>query len=165
MGYRGEQVINEQTCSYFSIKKGIYVGCKNPSEYMVPEEKKFPVDMCAMHNHMESTGIPVNCWRCGDDRKLERGRDEGLYRPTTLEKLQARGYTEEDLEMSNPYTQYERENYSEAKLLEEYEETGDEPTLGEIVLSWASEVASKYPIPYPYTHPIREIPAYSKVRR
>jgi|TARA_R110002110_G_scaffold59812_8_gene169038 hypothetical protein len=162
MGYRGEQVINEQTCSYFSIKKGIYVGCKNPSEYMMPEEKKFPVDMCAMHNHMESTGIPVNCWRCGDDRKLERGRDEGLYRPTTLEKLQARGYTEEDLEMSNPYTQYEREDYGGE---DKYEVTGDEPTLGEIVLSWASEFASKYPIPYPYTHPIREIPEHSKVRR
>mgnify|MGYP003640466256 CR=1 FL=1 len=137
MGYRGEQVINEQTCSYFSIKKGIYVGCKNPSEYMMPEEKKFPVDMCAMHNHMESTGIPVNCWRCGDDRKLERGRDEGLYRPTPV------------------------------SVVEEYKETGDEPTLGEIVLSWASlvEFASKYPIPYPYTHPIREIPEHSKVRR
>ena len=117
----------EQTCSFFSIKNGIYVGCKNPSEYMIPEEKKFSVDMCAMHNHMESTGIPINCWRCGDDRKKDEEED----------------YGGED----------------------KYEETGEEPTLGEIVLTWASEFASKYPIPYPYTHPIREIPEHSRVRK
>jgi hypothetical protein len=58
--------MKQQSCSFFSIKKGIYVECKNPSEYMIPERKKFPVDMCAMHNHMERTGMPIKCWRCGD---------------------------------------------------------------------------------------------------
>jgi len=60
--------MKEQKCSYFSIKKGIYTECKNPSEYMIPELKKFPVDMCAMHNHMERTGIPIRCSKCGDKR-------------------------------------------------------------------------------------------------
>jgi len=122
---------------------------------------------------MQKDGIPLKCWRCGDDRE----KTEEEYRPTTLEKLQAKGYTEEDSEMSNPYTQYEREDYGGE---DKYEETGDEPTLGEIVLMWASEFTSngnvvlstvteediqKYPIPYPYTHPIREVPEYSKVRK
>ena len=44
----------------------------------MPEEKKFPVDMCAMHNHMERTGIPVRCWRCGDDRLITRRKEDGL---------------------------------------------------------------------------------------
>jgi hypothetical protein len=140
-------------CAQFDSKGR---GCNN-----LAHVDGYPLDFCAMHLHMQKDGIPLKCWRCGDDRK----KDEEEHRPTTLEKLQAKGYTEEDLEMSNPYTQYERGDYGLLEGEDKYEETGDEPTLGEIVLTWASEFASKYPIPYPYTHPIREIPEHSRVRK
>ena len=151
-------------CAQFDSKGR---GCQN-----LAHVDGYPLDFCAMHLHMQKDGIPLKCWRCGDDRKQDK--EVSL---TTLEKLQAKGYTEEDLEMSNPYTQYEREDYGGE---DEYEETGDEPTLGEIVLMWASEFTSngnvvvstvteediqEYPIPYPYTHPIRELPEHSKVRK
>ena len=30
------------------------------------EGTTYPLDFCAMHNHMQKTGIPTKCWRCGD---------------------------------------------------------------------------------------------------
>ena len=54
----------EQTCSYFDSKGG----CKNRSELL---DNKYPLDFCAMHNHMQKTGIPTKCWRCGY-RELKR---------------------------------------------------------------------------------------------
>ena len=51
----------QQKCAQFDSKGG----CHNPAELM---DGEYPVDLCAMHNHMEMTDIPVRCWRCGDDR-------------------------------------------------------------------------------------------------
>jgi len=55
-----------QKCSQFGTKEGKYYGCQNIAEYADPIRKKYPVDFCAMHNHMQKTGMPVKCWRCGD---------------------------------------------------------------------------------------------------
>ena len=115
----------------------------------------YPLDFCAMHLHMQKDGIPLKCWRCGDGRK----KDEEVYRPNT---------------------QSERGDYGLLEGEYKWEELEDTPTLGEIVLTWASEFTSngnvvlstvteediqEYPIPYPYTHPIREIPEHSRVRK
>ena len=58
--------MQEQKCSQFNIINGIYKGCQNPAEYLDPIGKKYPVDLCLKHNHMQRTGMPVKCWRCGD---------------------------------------------------------------------------------------------------
>ena len=52
--------MNKQRCSYFNTKGG----CINLAELM--EGTTYPLDLCAMHNHMQKTGIPTKCWRCGD---------------------------------------------------------------------------------------------------
>ena len=50
----------KQKCAQFDSKGG----CRNLAEV----SSGYPLDLCAKHNHMEMTGIPVRCWRCGDDR-------------------------------------------------------------------------------------------------
>ena len=50
----------KQKCAQFDSKGG----CRNLAEV----SSGYPLDLCAKHNHMEMTGMPVRCWRCGDDR-------------------------------------------------------------------------------------------------
>lgn len=54
--------MRQQKCSYFNTNGG----CRNPSELLFDQ---YPVDMCAKHNHMERTGMPIKCWRCGDKER------------------------------------------------------------------------------------------------
>lgn len=58
--------MNKQICSYFNTKGG----CTNITELI--EGTKYPLDFCPMHLHMERTGIPVKCWRCGDKEWIQR---------------------------------------------------------------------------------------------
>jgi hypothetical protein len=50
----------QQKCAQFDSKGN---HCGNLADLMTPT---MPLDLCAKHNHMEMTGIPVKCWRCGD---------------------------------------------------------------------------------------------------
>ena len=49
-----------QKCSQFDSKGG----CKNMVEVF---QGQYPLDFCAKHHHMQKSGIPLKCWRCGDD--------------------------------------------------------------------------------------------------
>ena len=46
-------------CSQFDSKGS----CQHPAEVI---SGGWTVDFCAMHNHMNKTGIPVKCHKCGD---------------------------------------------------------------------------------------------------
>jgi len=53
-----------QQCSQFDI-----TDCQNPAEIVHKiRGQDIYIDFCAMHNHMDKTGIPLKCWRCGDRR-------------------------------------------------------------------------------------------------
>lgn len=58
----------KQTCAQFDSRGG----CRLPSEVVTywdgRQRQGYALDFCAMHNHMAKTGVPVKCWRCGDDR-------------------------------------------------------------------------------------------------
>ena len=59
--------MKQQKCSQFNTKAGKYHECQNPSEiHKVGLDDGFAMDFCAMHNHMQRSGVPVKCWRCGD---------------------------------------------------------------------------------------------------
>ena len=55
---------HEQQCSQFDTK-GF---CKNDAVWVAQKWNKTGIyyDFCAMHNHMDKTGMPLKCWRCGD---------------------------------------------------------------------------------------------------
>ena len=56
--------MRQQKCSQFDSKGN---HCKNPAELLPSSDGwNFPLDFCEMHSHMQKTGIPVKCWRCGD---------------------------------------------------------------------------------------------------
>ncbi len=57
--------MKQQKCSQFSGKGKDYKECQNASEIHKVGDG-FSMDFCAMHNHMQKTGVPVKCWRCGD---------------------------------------------------------------------------------------------------
>lgn len=60
--------MRQQKCSQFN-SKGNY--CKNLAEVLVGSDgREWPVDFCEMHNHMDKTGIPLKCWRCGDKENV-----------------------------------------------------------------------------------------------
>lgn len=52
--------MNHQVCGQFDSKGH----CKNPAE--LTKVGQMPLDFCAKHNHMDKTGIPLKCSRCGD---------------------------------------------------------------------------------------------------
>ena len=62
--------MKQQKCSQFSGNGKGYKECQNPSAIeRVGLSDGFAMDFCAMHNHMQKTGVPVKCWRCGDKER------------------------------------------------------------------------------------------------
>ena len=59
-------VIN-QKCSQFDSK--------GECNAMVEVASGYPLDFCARHLHMQKDGIPLKCWRCGDDPVTLGSRD------------------------------------------------------------------------------------------
>ena len=47
---------------------------------MVEVASGYPLDFCAKHHHMQKSGIPLKCWRCGDDPITRGSVDEYIRR-------------------------------------------------------------------------------------
>ena len=48
-----------QRCAQFDSKNE----CNNPAQVNGP----MVLDFCAKHNHMVQDGLPLKCWKCGDN--------------------------------------------------------------------------------------------------
>jgi hypothetical protein len=48
-----------QRCAQFDSKNE----CNNPAQV----NYGWTLDFCAKHNHMVKDGIPLKCWKCGDN--------------------------------------------------------------------------------------------------
>ena len=54
-------------CGQFEITNGVWEGCKNLAE-LLEGFPNMPLDLCTMHRELHDKGIPIRCWKCGEDK-------------------------------------------------------------------------------------------------